>query len=151
VLLKYIKNIKDKTMPGMKKMPQDKKEYKSKEAMRDGQDTLNTFQPRKGGIYMDREDGKLPMDRVGKYYQETNPKMEQEKKKKESGPIPTIPINKLGHTGRGIAGSANEVIRAVNPYVSKAGSMVKSGLKSVGKFITDFDDRAQPTSNISRR
>ena len=138
-------------MPGMKKMPQDKKEYKSKEAMRDGQDTLNTFQPRKGGIYMDREDGKLPMDRVGKYYQETNPKMEQEKKKKESGPIPTIPINKLGHTGRGIAGSANEVIRAVNPYVSKAGSMVKSGLKSVGKFITDFDDRAQPTSNISRR
>ena len=64
-------------MPGMKKMPQDKKDYKSKAAMKDGQDTLNTEQPRKGGIYMDREDGKLPMDRVSKYYQETNPKLEQ--------------------------------------------------------------------------
>ena len=64
-------------MPGMKKMPQDKKNYKSKAAMKDGQDTLNTMQPRKGGIYMDREDGKLPADRVAKYYQETNPKMEQ--------------------------------------------------------------------------
>ena len=65
-------------MPGMKKMPQDKKDYKSKAAMKDGQDTLNTMQPRKGGIYMDREDGKLPADRVSKYYQETNPKMEQQ-------------------------------------------------------------------------
>ena len=65
-------------MPGMKKMPQDKKDYKSKAAMKDGQDTLNTMQPRKGGIYMDREDGKLPMDRVAQYYQETNPKMEQQ-------------------------------------------------------------------------
>ena len=64
-------------MPGMNKMPQDKKDYKSKAAMKDGQDTLNTMQPRKGGIYMDREDGKLPMDRVSKYYQDTNPKMEQ--------------------------------------------------------------------------
>ena len=64
-------------MPGMKKMPQDKKDYKSKAAMKDGQDTLNTMQPRKGGIYMDRQDGKLPMDRVGQYYQDTNPKLEQ--------------------------------------------------------------------------
>ena len=120
--------------------------YKSK----DDENITKTMQPRKGGIYMDREDGKLPMDRVGKYYQDTNPKMEQEKKKK-GGPIPTIPINKLGHTGRDIAGSANEVIRAVNPYVEKAGSMLSSGLKSVGKFVKGFDDRAQPTSNISKR
>ncbi len=64
-------------MPGMKKMPQDKKDYKSKAAMKDGQDTLNTMQPRKGGIYMDRQDGKLPADRVSQYYQDTNPKLEQ--------------------------------------------------------------------------
>lgn len=75
---KYIENIKDKTMPGIKKMPQDKKDYKSKAAMKDGQDTLNTMQPRKGGIYMDREDGKLPMDRVSKYYQDTNPEINQD-------------------------------------------------------------------------
>lgn len=58
--------------------------YKSK----DDENITKTMQPRKGGIYMDREDGKLPEDRVSKYYQETNPKKEHvnpfaEKLKKE--------------------------------------------------------------------
>jgi len=35
------------------------------------------MEQKKSGIYMDRADGKLPQDRVGKYYQDTNPKMEQ--------------------------------------------------------------------------
>jgi len=117
VLQKYIKNIKDKTMPGMKKMPQDKKDYKSKAAMKDGQDTLNTMQPRKGGIYMDREDGKLPMDRVSKYYQETNPKMEQ---------IKRISLDDKGYIGRDLAGSTNELIDVANKGIKKAKDVVKS-------------------------
>ena len=32
---------------------------------------------KKSGIYMDRMDGALPQNRVSKYYQDTNPKMEQ--------------------------------------------------------------------------
>jgi hypothetical protein len=62
-------------MPGMKHMKQDRRPV-------DGQDTLQTMQDKKmeqkkSGIYMDRMDGALPKDRVGKYYQDTNPKMEQ--------------------------------------------------------------------------
>tara|TARA_E500000331_G_C17266745_1_gene717464 strand:+ start:4171 stop:4599 length:429 start_codon:yes stop_codon:yes gene_type:complete len=63
-------------MPGYKGMKQDRRPV-------DGQDTLQTMQdkkmmqPRQSGIYMDRTEGKLPQDRVAKYYQETNPKMEQ--------------------------------------------------------------------------
>jgi len=91
-------------------MPQDKKDYKSKAAMKDGQDTLNTMQPRKGGIYMDREDGKLPDDRVSKYYQETNPKMEQ---------IKRISLDDKGYIGRDIAGSANELIDVANKGIKK--------------------------------
>ena len=89
---------------------QDKKNYKSKAAMKDGQDTLNTMQPRKGGIYMDREDGKLPMDRVGKYYQDTNPKMEQ---------IKRISLDDKGYVGRDMAGSANELIDVANKGIKK--------------------------------
>ena len=148
---KYIKNIKDKTMPGYGKMPQDK-DYKSKKAMKDGQDTLNTMQPRKGGIYMDREDGKLPADRVAKYYQETNPKMEQMKEIKQG-----LKNVKAGFEYGGkqfvkeageLAGKASDAISAGTDIAMKAG---KEGLKKVGKFIKGFDDRAQPTSNISRR
>ena len=136
-------------MPGMKHMKQDRRPV-------DGQDTLQTmqdkkmYQPKKSGIYMDREDGSLPQDRVAKYYQEANPKMEQEKKE-ETGPIPTIPMGSLGHTGRDIAAGGNEIIRAVNPYVKTAGDLVSSGIKAAGDFIKGFDDRAQPTSNIKRR
>ncbi len=68
-------------MPGYKGMKQDKKNPDLKMAgdVADGtaqkmaQDK-KMMQPRKSGIYMDREEGKLPMDRVGKYYQDTNPK-----------------------------------------------------------------------------
>ena len=85
--------------------------------MKDGQDTLNTMQPRKGGIYMDREDGKLPMDRVGKYYQETNPKMEQ---------IKRISLDDKGYIGRDLAGSTNELIDVANKGIKKAKDVVKS-------------------------
>ena len=71
-------------MPGYKGMKQDKKNPDLKMAgdVADGtaqkmaQDK-KMMQPRQSGIYMDRTEGKLPQDRVAKYYQETNPKMEQ--------------------------------------------------------------------------
>jgi len=71
-------------MPGYKGMKQDKNNPDLKMAgdVADGtaqkmSQDKKMMQPRKSGIYMDREEGKLPMDRVGKYYQDTNPKMEQ--------------------------------------------------------------------------
>lgn len=53
--------------------------YKSK----DDENISRTMQDKKmeqkkSGIYMDRMDGALPQNRVSKYYQDTNPKMEQE-------------------------------------------------------------------------
>jgi len=58
-------------MPGMKHMNQDRPV--------DGQDTLQTMQDKKSGIYQDRTDGKLPMDRVNSYYQMKDDKMAQDK------------------------------------------------------------------------
>jgi len=43
------------------------------------------MEQKKSGIYMDRENGKLPQDRVAKYYQESNPKPEEKK------PTPKVP------------------------------------------------------------
>ena len=144
---KYTKNIKDKTMPGYGKMPQDK-DYKSKKAMKDGQDTLNTMQPRKGGIYMDREDGKLPADRVAKYYQETNPKMEQMKEIKQG-----LKNVKAGfeYGGKQFMDEAKDIYKSLKSGTSTAIEAGKEGLKKVGNFITSFDDRSQPTSNIKKR
>jgi len=56
-------------MPGMKHMNQDRPV--------DGQDTLQTMQDKKSGIYQDRTDGKLPQGRVAQHYQAMDAKMEQ--------------------------------------------------------------------------
>ena len=71
-------------MPGYKGMKQDKKNPDLKMAgdVADGtaqkmaQDK-KMMQPRKSGIYMDREDGKLPQSRVAQHYQDMDAKMEQ--------------------------------------------------------------------------
>mgnify|MGYP003649879969 CR=1 FL=1 len=57
-------------MPGKKHMNQDRPV--------DGQDTLQTMQDKKSGIYQDRTDGKLPQGRVAQHYQDMDAKMEQE-------------------------------------------------------------------------
>ena len=49
-------------MPGMKHMNQDRPV--------DGQDTLQTMQDKKSGIYQDRTAGKLPQGRVAQHYQD---------------------------------------------------------------------------------
>ena len=56
-------------MPGKKHMNQDRPV--------DGQDTLQTMQDKKSGIYQDRVDGKLPQSRVAQHYQAMDAKMEQ--------------------------------------------------------------------------
>ena len=123
-------------MPGMKHMKQDRRPV-------DGQDTLQTmqdkkmYQPKKSGIYMDREDGSLPQDRVAKYYQEANPKMEQVTGKQM--------INELKAAGNFIAGggplksaasSAKAAYKAYfKPTVDK---VVKAKEQTFGKnFIED--------------
>ena len=58
-------------MPGMKHMNQDRPV--------DGQDTLQTMQDKKSGIYQDRTAGKLPQGRVAQHYQDMDAKMEQTK------------------------------------------------------------------------
>ena len=57
-------------MPGKKHMKQDRRPV-------DGQDTLQTMQDKKSGIYQDRVDGKLPQSRVAQHYQDMDAKMEQ--------------------------------------------------------------------------
>ena len=74
------------------------------------------MQPRKSGIYMDREEGKLPQDRVAKYYQDTNPKMEQ---------IDKIDLSDKGYIARDIAGDVNRVIDVANKGVKSVQSKVK--------------------------
>lgn len=59
-------------MPGKKHMNQDRPA--------NGQDTLQTMQDKKSGIYQDRVDGKLPQGRVAQHYQAMDAKMMQEKK-----------------------------------------------------------------------
>jgi hypothetical protein len=130
-------------MPGMKHMNQDRPV--------DGQDTLQTMQDKKSGIYQDRTEGKLPQGRVAQHYQAMDAKMAQMKETFE---------RKGGSSNRitdGIKSAVNEVIDidkdgdTVFDDKNKDGNMVTRGLKAAGKFIKGFDDRAQPSNNISRR
>ena len=105
----------------------------------------------RSGIYQDRVNGKLPMDRVKGHYQMRDDKMAQMKET----------FKRKGGSGNritdGIKSAVNEVIDidsdgdTVFDDKNKDGNMVTRGLKAVGKFITDFDKRAQPSSNFKRR
>jgi len=94
-------------MPGYKGMKQDKKNPDLKMAGDVADGTAQKMEQRKSGIYMDREEGKLPMDRVGKYYQDTNPKMEQ---------------------GNFIKATAKHLM---NPESSEVGKLYEAGKKAV--------------------
>jgi hypothetical protein len=91
------------------------------------------------------------MDRVKGHYQMRDDKMAQMKET----------FKRKGGSGNriadGIKSAVNEVIDidsdgdTVFDDKNKDGNMVTRGLKAVGKFITDFDKRAQPSSNFKRR
>jgi len=94
-------------MPGKKHMNQDRPV--------DGQDTLQTMQDKKSGIYQDRTDGKLPQGRVAQHYQDMDSKMAQDKAKQ----MDTIPLSSKGYVGRDLASGANEIIKAGNNAATK--------------------------------
>ena len=105
----------------------------------------------KSGIYQDRVNGKLPMDRVKGHYQMRDDKMAQMKETFE---------RKGGSDNRvtdGVKSALNEVIDydkdgdTVFDDKNKDGNMVTRGLKSAGKFIKMLDDQAQPSSDFSKR
>jgi len=105
----------------------------------------------KSGIYQDRVNGKLPMDRVKGHYQMRDDKMAQMKETFE---------RKGGSSNRvtdGVKSALNEVIDydkdgdTVFDDKNKDGNMVTRGLKSAGKFIKMLDDQAQPSSDFSKR
>ena len=105
----------------------------------------------KSGIYQDRVNGKLPMDRVKGHYQMKDDKMAQMKETFE---------RKGGSSNRvtdGVKSALNEVIDydkdgdTVFDDKNKDGNMVTRGLKSAGKFIKMLDDQAQPSSDFSKR
>tara|TARA_R100000935_G_scaffold3027_1_gene8033 strand:+ start:809 stop:1192 length:384 start_codon:yes stop_codon:yes gene_type:complete len=105
----------------------------------------------KSGIYQDRVNGKLPMDRVKGHYQMRDDKMAQMKETFE---------RKGGSDNRitdGIKSAVNEVIDinkdgdTVFDDKNKDGTMLSRGLNAAGKFIKGFDDRAQPSSDFSKR
>lgn len=99
----------------------------------------------RSGIYQDRVNGKLPMDRVAGHYQSRDAKMAQETEAKQMKPIS---LSDKGYIGRDIAGSANEVIRAGNKAskalandpisrfdISKSGYMGRSVKSSANELV----------------
>lgn len=116
-----------KKMPQKRKMAQDKKMMQDKKVM----------QPRRSGIYMDRKDGVLPQDRVAKYYQETNPKMEQLSTLKDIG-SQILEGFKFG--GREFKRELGEVGEALKEYYNKG-----------KQFVKQLDKNMQPTSNFEKR
>jgi len=105
----------------------------------------------RSGIYQDRVNGKLPMDRVKGHYQMRDAKMAQtaETFKRKGGSSNRITDS--------IKSAVNEVIDidkdgdTVFDDKNQDGNMFTRGAEKLGKFITSFDDRAQPSSNIRRR
>ena len=99
-------------MPGMKHMNQDRPV--------DGQDTLQTMQDKKSGIYQDRTAGKLPQGRVAQHYQDMDAKMEQAKKEFGEGasgggmsgkPVPTSSFNNAIVSGLNTVGNAYDSVK----------------------------------------
>ena len=129
-------------MEQYKKMPQKRKMAQDKKMM----------QPRKSGIYMDRTDGALPQDRVAKYYQETNPKMEQ------LGTLSNAAdqvIAGFKYGGKQFMKEAKDIYdsfkEGTKTGITAAGKGAKIVAKGAKDFVKGFDDRAQPTSSIKKR
>ena len=117
-------------MPGKKHMNQDRRPV-------DGQDTLQTMQDKKSGIYQDRTDGKLPQSRVAQHYQDMDAKMEQATVKDMKNQLKAA-ANFVGSGGplKDMASSAEAAYNAyVKPTVDKA---IKAKETTFGKdFFKD--------------
>ena len=129
--------------------------YKSK----DDENISRTMQDKKmeqkkSGIYMDRMDGALPQNRVSKYYQDTNPKMEQTSKKDLMNDIEAVgsfvtaggPIKNMISSGKAaynkfIKPGVDKVVDYKNKnfgkdfFMDNVGSDIKSGISGVKKAL----------------
>jgi len=106
-------------MPGMKHMNQDRPV--------DGQDTLQTMQDKKSGIYQDRTDGKLPQGRVAQHYQDMDAKMEQAT---------------LKSMGKELAGAAS--------FIASGGpikDMISSGKSAYNAYVKPTVDKVVKAKN----
>ena len=105
----------------------------------------------RSGIYQDRVNGKLPMDRVKGHYQMRDAQMAQtaETLKRKGGSDNRITD--------GIKSAVNEVIDidsdgdTVFDDKNKDGNMVTRGFNAVGNFIKKIDGQSQPSSDFSKR
>ena len=123
-------------MPGKKHMNQDRPV--------DGQDTLQTMQDKKSGIYQDRVDGKLPQGRVAQHYQDMDAKMEQETKK---------PKNTSGiFGGDSIMGDENKDGNMVSRFLNKVDKATTgSGEKSTKSQVTNpYNEKSSLDSAIRK-
>ena len=98
-------------MPGKKHMNQDRPV--------DGQDTLQTMQDKKSGIYQDRTDGKLPQSRVAQHYQDMDAKMAQDA------------VQNLKNVGEGVKYGAKSFASGVSDLGSAAYKAGKSAVSAI--------------------
>ena len=111
-------------MPGMKHMNQDRPV--------DGQDTLQTMQDKKSGIYQDRTDGKLPQGRVAQHYQAMDAKMMQEKKTTKPKPASTPKPGTAGYNEYMAKKNAAKKAESESGVVGT----IKKYAKMADKFLT---------------
>jgi len=112
-------------------------------AGKDGMDTLQTMQKR-SGIYQDRVDGKLPMDRVKGHYAQT--RLAQDAKTKEqiaasqavkdaeSKPVETSIKNKKGQTFTKTTKGGKDYYSATIDGGKQFGDQYKKGFREAGKY-----------------
>jgi len=112
-------------------------------AGKDGMDTLQTMQKR-SGIYQDRVDGKLPMDRVKGHYAQA--RLAQDAKTKEqiaasqavkdaeSKPVETSIKNKKGQTFTKTVSGGKEHYSMMTDGSKLFGDKYKKGYTEAGKY-----------------
>ncbi len=104
-------------------------------AGKDGMDTLQTMQKR-SGIYQDRVDGKLPMDRVKGHYAQTRLAQDAKTAAKdaESKPVETSIKNKKGQTFTKTVSGGKEHYSATIDGSKLFGDQYRKGYREAGKY-----------------
>lgn len=104
-------------------------------AGKDGMDTLQTMQKR-SGIYQDRVDGKLPMDRVKGHYAQTRLAQDasQAGEDAKSKPVETSIKNKKGQTFTKTVSDGKEYYSMTADGSKLFGDKYKKGYSEAGKY-----------------
>jgi len=104
-------------------------------AGKNGMDTLQTMQKR-SGIYQDRVDGKLPMDRVKGHYAQTRLAQDAETAAKdaEGKPVETSIKNKKGQTFTKTTKGGKDYYSTTIDGGKQFGDKYKKGFNEAGKY-----------------